>query len=157
MLGKNLTKKPWILGTIGVYIIATSLLYFLLLKPSFGKVGKMKIQRDLVEDYRLVRKVLQDFESKLLKEDELPSVLSGVNEIAKEVGVKLKSVDLDRSFKATGKSIAEIPIKLKLRSPYHNLGVFLNRLEKSQKFLAIADLELYSHDAEFTLYCFKGK
>ncbi|HID94431.1 MAG TPA: hypothetical protein EYP53_00040 [Candidatus Latescibacteria bacterium] len=163
MTGERLTEKRWLLVGIIAYAVAANLSYFVLLRPLARKLEKIRIQKNLIEDYYLLvetRRALQDFQQRFITQDQVVTVIEDLKKVGDDMGVVVESVSLEEGFKPEKKRLVEVPIRVRLKSKYHNLGTFLNRLETSHRLFSITDLKVsadpydpYRHRAEFVLYC----
>ena len=113
------------------------------------------------------------YEKMLPAEQEIPSLLENLSEMAKEANIKIlgitpvKLANLNQEKKAQNQIYQEIPILISAKSGYHELGAFLAKLENSDRFMKVVDIKIKSnkitpkkHDIELivcTYILLKGK
>lgn len=90
-------------------------------------------------------------EKKIVLEQEIPLFLSEVAQIAKEANVKLVQIRPQRLGKevskdSQGRMYFNLPIELDLTCGYHALGVFINKLERAEKYTKVSRYEISSKD-----------
>jgi len=181
-------KKILLIYLVAALLILVGYFYFFL-RPSmtklFGlipKIGERKasiksVQDDLFHEARLNSRVealhekLGGYEKRLSREKEIPMLLESLSEIAKKSGVKILGITPGAGALKTqgaadkGESVyQEVPIAISAQSGYHELGVFINRLENDQRYMQISDMKITSarsnprkHNMEFVVYAYTFK
>lgn len=100
------------------------------------------------------------YEKKLPMEKEISSILQYLSDAAKKLDVTINEIKPgEQTTKQDKKDIYwSIPILLKAKCGYHQLGAFLNELEKADRFMKITDIKItanpyvdMSHEVELTV------
>lgn len=176
---KGKDKKEVIVAL--VFALGCLLYVFGALPPQFGMVSNMsgeikKLKADLNEaradigerpSYKIA---LEESRGKyryyqalaLAHEQEIPALLEMLSGMARESGVKIAGIKPLRgreSFvEVAGSIYKEIPVQIIAKSGYHELGEFLERMEKAKKFVNIKDIRIESnassikkHDVELLI------
>ncbi|MFH0763731.1 MAG: type 4a pilus biogenesis protein PilO [Candidatus Omnitrophota bacterium] len=169
--------------------ILTVILYFtLLLKPQVARVigaviknHKMKMELNSMESeianiarYRKEAGAYKDkverYERMLPAEQEVPALLENLSGMAKSSGVKIAGITpiaIPEDKNREGRIYQEIPVLISAKSGYHELGCFMDKLEDSDRFMKVADIEINAnkgsprkHDLEILILTYvllKGK
>jgi type IV pilus assembly protein PilO len=174
-------REYMILAVVGGALILY--VYFMfLLKPQFtslisvfreaGQIKRSLVQTmDNVNNMPLMEKKIEKakevqpfYEKKLPREEELPTLLGNLSELARENNVKIISIKpiKDEDEPEGGESVyMEIPIQVKARCGYHQLGRFINDLESADRFMMIGDINIKSiaksktiHDVKLVVYTY---
>jgi type IV pilus assembly protein PilO len=87
------------------------------------------------------------YEKMLPAEQEIPTLLEGLSEMAKSSGVKIGGImpvatKEDRTKKAD--IYREQPILINAKCGFHELGRFLSRMENADRFMKVADINIKS-------------
>ncbi len=147
-------NKLIVLGVI--FLLPLLLCYFFLYKPNTEQIGKLKTQiesssaelkrvriaaRNLPAHQDELKKAREAFEltSVLLpKSQEIPDLLRNISDLGKQSGLDFLSFvpggETPKDF------YAEIPIDIKIRGPYHNLGLFLDRVSKLDRIVTVNNI-----------------
>lgn len=93
------------------------------------------------------REKVEYYEKRLPVEQEIPSLLENLSNMAKSSNIKIIGITpLPLSPKEVlaqkGKIYKEIPILINAKSGYHELGMFLNKLENADRFMKVVDIEI---------------
>ena len=148
-------KKIYIL--ISILIVPLVIFYFSLYKPNTEKIEKLKLQvQNSSEELKKVRKAARDlpkyqkelelaqseFESTsvlLPKSQEIPNLLRNISDLGKGAGLDFLSFvpgpETPKDF------YAEIPIDIKIKGPYHNLGAFLDTVSKLERIVTVNNIK----------------
>lgn len=121
------------------------------------KKDSLKSQ-ELANDLKLLEKKMANIETNIISDSDLPLFLDDISQKANFYGIKimqirpLRQIEDQKEKKVQGspKSNLEfygLPIKLELRSGYHQLGEFLSSLE-SNPFIWVTDLRIRYDDLE---------
>ena len=184
------SKKKGLLIYGAAALLFSAAYFFFFLKPtltqlfdSIPKVAKRRVEiriarTDLLSKDKLKKKLLflekglAGYEKRLSREKELPQLLENLSEIARTSKVKILSItplnQVVRSRPGAHKEIKmvyrEIPIRITAQSGYHELGTFINALEKDDRYMQITDIKIKSkhanprrHDIEFVVYMYTFK
>ncbi len=148
-------KKIYIL--ISILIVPLVIFYFSLYKPNTEKIKKLELQvQNSSEELKKVRKAARDlpkyqkelesaqseFESTsvlLPKSQEIPNLLRNISDLGKGAGLDFLSFvpgpETPKDF------YAEIPIDIKIKGPYHNLGAFLDTVSKLERIVTVNNIK----------------
>jgi type IV pilus assembly protein PilO len=92
-------------------------------------------------------------EKRLPAEREIPSLLESLSDMARRCNVKIVSitpvvvpVKAERSSRSRP-VYQEIPIAITAKSGYHELGSFISKLENSDRFMMVDDIEIRANKA----------
>jgi type IV pilus assembly protein PilO len=152
-----LDKRKKILILFSVLTIPIILFYFLIYQGNAEKITKLKQQvqasneelkkvriaaRDLPK-YQKELEVVQgqfDLTSTLLpKSQEIPNLLRNISDLGKGAGLDFLSfvpgAEVPKDF------YAEIPIDIKIKGPYHNLGAFLDAVSKLERIVTVNNIK----------------
>ncbi|MDD2307873.1 MAG: type 4a pilus biogenesis protein PilO [Prolixibacteraceae bacterium] len=142
---------------ISIFIIPLVIFYFFLYKPNTEKIEKLELQvQNSNEELKKVRKAARDlpkyqkeleltqseFESTsvlLPKSQEIPNLLRNISDLGKGAGLDFLSFvpgpETPKDF------YAEIPIDIKIKGPYHNLGAFLDTVSKLERIVTVNNIK----------------
>lgn len=108
----------------------------------------------------LLKEKIRDYEKKLPMEKEISNILQYLSNAAKKLDVTINEIKPgEQTTKQDKKALYwSIPIVLKTKCAYHQLGAFLNELEKADRFMKITDIEITAnpyvdtaHEVELTV------
>lgn len=156
------SKKYLIFLTI--LAVPSLIIYFFIIQPNIEKITSLekriitsteelnkvrKAARDRPkheEDLRKAQEVF-DLTSVLLpKSQEIPVLLRNISDLGKQSGLDFLSfipgVETPKDF------YAEIPIDIKIRGPYHNLGLFLDKISKLERIVSVNNIKTEKVDLE---------
>ena len=180
-------KKKVLLVCLGVLIAILTVYSLFFLSPSLTKLFKLipkvrvlnseiKAVRDdsrfeskLKEKQAALNETMGQYENKLSREKELPKLLENLSNIANSSRVKIVGITPLESTLSTDDSkniYQEVPIAITAQSSYHDLGVFINKLETDERHMRVSNIKIRAgkinpkrHDIEFTVYAytFKGE
>jgi type IV pilus assembly protein PilO len=78
----------------------------------------------------------------LPQEQEIPSLLSSISDIGQNSGLDFLSFvpksEIRHEF------YADIPVDIKVRGPYHNVGVFLDKISDLSRIVTVSDISMGS-------------
>jgi type IV pilus assembly protein PilO len=148
-------KKIYIL--ISILILPLVIFYFLLYKPNTEKIEALELQvqksseelkkvrmaaRDLPKYQKELELAQSEFESTsvlLPKSQEIPNLLRNISDLGKGAGLDFLSFvpgpETPKDF------YAEIPIDIKIKGPYHNLGAFLDTVSKLERIVTVNNIK----------------
>ena len=180
-------KKILLIYAAGLLLVFVVYI-FVFLKPSLTKLfdiiprtralkADIKIVNDdsrfedkLNEKLLMLRNKMSKHEKKLSRETELPKLLESLSNLARSSRVKIIAITpFDkgkmRQDETDKKTIyQEVPITIIAQSGYHDLGVFLNKLENDERHLKISNISIKTndanpkrHDVEFVIYAYTFK
>jgi len=84
------------------------------------------------------------YEKQLPEQKEIPKILESLSEIAIGAGVKIIAIKPAESS-VEGAIYQEMPIQIKAKCGYHQLGRFINSLETGDRFMKVTDINLASN------------
>lgn len=144
-----------IAAVIGI-IILVAMFYFVFFQSNFEEISRLdgkvnvakeelkkvrKAASDLPAHKRELEEVLRQFEATsvlLPKSQEIPNLLRSISDLGRESGLDFLSFtpgqEIPRDF------YAEIPIDIKIRGPYHNLGSFLDKVSKLERIVTVYNI-----------------
>ena len=159
-----IAKNKKIIIFSAIIIVPLSLFYLLLIQPAQDKITALKKQvQTSSEELNKVRKAArelpkheQDFlkakeifelTSVLLpKSQEIPDLLRNISDLGRQSGLDFLSfipgVETPKDF------YAEIPLDIKIRGPYHNLGLFLDKISKLERIVTVNNIKTEKVDLE---------
>lgn len=99
---------------------------------------------------------------RILPKESVPLILEKLSRLANENGIKIDNIkplaDREKSIlKKKERDYLALPIQLKAKSGYHNLGKFLNRLEQGEIFFRVKEFSMTAapdiklHNVELTV------
>lgn len=157
-------KNKKILFFSVIIIIVFTISYFFLIQPAQEKISAQKKQvQTSTEELNKVRRAArelpkheQDFlkakeifelTSVLLpKSQEIPDLLRNISDLGRQSGLDFLSfipgVETPKDF------YAEIPLDIKIRGPYHNLGLFLDKISKLERIVTVNNVKTEKVDLE---------
>ena len=164
-------QKLVIYGVITLCLLVAN--YTLFLKPTMASLAKTtpklrQLQRQLVVDENAVASIpryrtqIEDMRSKLSKQkkklstkQEISSVLKGLSEIAKDSDVKILSIKpypavTGQQQSTVSSAYQKYPISIKAVCGYHQLGIFLNKLESADTFMRVSDIKITADTKDYT-------
>ena len=157
--------------------------FFVFFRPGLARLGEIlpkakKIKKDinevrddmLYEDKlkkktTLLYRTQKKYENKLSREKEIPLLLENMSKMARASRVKILGVTPNiKDFREHGPgegSYQEVPIAISAQAGYHDLGIFINKIEEGERFMQISDIKIKSntanpnrHDIEFVVYAY---
>lgn len=148
-----------VLITIIAFILYLNFIFFpqvVRVATLVGKTIKMRAElksaKSIIAQEDTVKKNLDEYkdkvelyEKKLPAEQEIPSLLENLSNMAKSSNIKIVGIMPALSYfkdQKGGKSqiYQEIPILITAKSGYHELGYFLSDLENADRFMKVVDI-----------------
>ncbi len=105
----------------------------------------LKARPGLLKDKERFQNQLRDTQTRFLSKDDSSFLISEINRVAKEIGLRLNTISPQGLKDIGGKKQDDfyyIPISLTFATGYHSLGRFINRLEKLEFSLRFEDVKL---------------
>lgn len=149
--------KIKLLVIVSIFIAIISLDYFLWYSPNIEKIRTLNSQiQSSTNELNKVKKIAKDLQKHELelqktkeifdltsvllpKSQEIPDLLRNISDVGKQSGLDfltfIPGVETPKDF------YAEIPIDIKIRGPYHNLGLFLDRLSKLDRIVSVNNIK----------------
>ena len=130
-----------------------------------------RFEDKLTKKLDMLREKMGGYENKLSREKEIPKLLENLSKTARSSRVKILGIvpfDVSKTKQkgavAGGGVYQEVPITISAYSGYHDLGIFINKLENGERFMRITDIEIKAnrnnpkrHDIEFVVYAYTFK
>lgn len=85
---------------------------------------------------------INSYEKKLPSEKEIPALLNYLSDTAKKLDVRLVEIKPSEIVQGQAQPYYTIPISLVAECGYHQLGRFLNELERADRFMKIGYLKI---------------
>ena len=159
-----LERRVKILLVLLVFILPFVLFYFLYYSPKQKSITGLEQQRitleKKVELAKTAAKNLQKYKDEveeaekrfaetaivLPKKKEIPNLLRNISDLGKGAGLDFLS------FKPAQEQpkdfYAEIPVDIKIRGPYHNMGYFLDQVSKLDRIVTVDNIKMSSPKKE---------
>ncbi len=155
-----LEPKVKIAAVVLAIIIPAALCYFLIFKPNSDDIQKLdkqistaetelkkakKAAANLPRHEKELAELRNKFEEKsviLPKSQEIPELLRSISDHGKSAGLDFLSFKPGRE--APKDFYAEIPIDIKIKGPYHNLGFFLDQVSKLERLVTVNNIKMSS-------------
>jgi len=172
-------KKKILLIYAGVAILVLAAYVFLFLKPSLTKlfdvlpkvrerkVDIRSVRNDLTLEHKLKARLEDlgkrsvEYDKKLSRESELPVILENISKIARSSRVKILSLDPQKEKSGGKGAYLEVPIVISAQSGYHELGMFISRLENSMRYMRVFNIYVKTgganskrHAVRFTVHAY---
>ncbi|MFC1632212.1 type 4a pilus biogenesis protein PilO [Candidatus Omnitrophota bacterium] len=176
----KIPKKSWVLICVFLILAICAFSYNIVFYPMLSKIKDLSVQvqqrkriiqkaevdpeyfGDLSSEIELLKSTMKTYQQELMALTEVPQILKELNQIAAGLDIKFVSVDpLEREklmLPGAREQLLRFPIKVKLQCGYHQLGVFINRIESSAQFMQISDLkisldsrDIWTHQVELVI------
>ncbi len=153
-----LDKKLKIAIAIVLFLLPIVLFYFIWFQPQKVKSAQLVQQKNtLTNELRKAKakaanrgklkaeleatETLFEETAKLLpKEKEIPSLLTNISALGRGSGLDFLTfkpgADVPKDF------YSEIPVDIKVRGPYHNMGVFLDQISKLDRIVTVSNITM---------------
>lgn len=153
-LEKNHKLAIW----VAALVVPIALFYFLFYSPKSEEIGKLEKSRDaLLQEISIAKEkakampeqqaLLAETEAKfkaaselLPDQKEIPTLLTNISGQGTNSGLDVLSfkpmVEVRKDF------YAEIPVEITVTGPYHNVGVFLDKISKLPRIVAVSELNM---------------
>ena len=153
-----LDKKLKITIAVILFLLPVVLFYFFWFQPQNEKSIKLDKQREtlskelqkakataanhekLKAEVAATEALFQETAALLPKEKEIPGLLTNISALGRGSGLDFISFkpgkDIPKDF------YSEIPISIKVRGPYHNMGIFLDQVNKLDRIVTVANINM---------------
>ena len=153
-----LEKKLKIVIAIILFLLPVVLFYFLWFQPKKEKIVQLVQQKETLTrelqkakakaanrakfqaELDATETLFEETVSLLPKEKEIPSLLTNISALGRGSGLDFLTfkpeADVPKDF------YSEIPIEIKVRGPYHNMGVFLDQVSKLDRIVTVANITM---------------
>lgn len=172
---KNLRREIYKKQRLLIYVVVTLCLLFgnykLFFKPTIGSLIKtLPRARELQRDFNFARKSVADipaykkqieqmqgelssYRKKFSTKQETSYLLKELSEMAKNSAVKIIAIKPYSAVIAAPQDAAKgayqkFPISIQAICGYHQLGLFLNKLENADTFMRVTDINIASNPAD---------
>jgi type IV pilus assembly protein PilO len=150
--------KEQMLVAIVSLVLITGLFYFILMRPKFAQLNEILKQEQLEEkkfseatiSFRELKKVkseteavekkLEELEIKLPEKEDIPSIITDIQDIAGESSVDFVSIK-PLTYIGRG-AYTEIPLELTMEGRFFDLLDFLYQIEKSKRKFIISKITI---------------
>lgn len=158
------SKQNKLLAISFFLAIVFTLFYFLLFQSNYDEITKLTSQvnatneelkkvRKAARDLPVYQKELEEVKNKfeatsvlLPKSQEIPNLLRNISDLGRNSGLDFLSFtpgqEIPKDF------YAEIPIDIKIKGPYHNLGLFLDKVSKLERIVTVNNIKTDKVDQE---------
>jgi len=173
----TVTPKDWTTSgaMVGAAVLLSLAFYFLVHQPQVAKLDELTAQNEqLREDLAFFREqaanidalraeatkmkeLVTQFQERLPESREIPTLLKPFEEFAGEIGLLVELSQLP-IINDAHKQV--IPYTVKARGDFHQIVMFINRLERFQRYLKVSNLDISQQKtgeilASFTLSTFR--
>jgi type IV pilus assembly protein PilO len=162
-------QKLIIYGIITLLLVIAN--YNLFLRPTLASLSQTgpklnQAKRQLAADQAMVsnipmykaqiermREAMFSHQKQFSTKQEIADLLKNLSEVARDSGVKIVSIKphplIDTPSLNIGQSAYQkFPISIKAVCAYHQLGLFLNKLENDNTFMRVSDIKIVSDQKE---------
>ncbi len=141
-----------------LFLLPAALFYFLWFQPQIDKSMALTQQKEsltkelkrakakasnrekLQADLAATEKLFTETATLLPKGKEIPSLLTNISALGRSAGLDFLTFkpgkDVPKDF------YSEIPIDIKVRGPYHNMGVFLDKISKLNRIITVSNIDM---------------
>lgn len=160
-------KRELIILSILIGAIILGGYFYLYLRPRIKALGQLlpqvaRLRQDVelarsdienIDNFKMevasLRNELGRYEASLPSKKEIAPILDHLSKIASQTGVKI--VGIEELKEARGKVpelkgarqiYSEVSIRINLKSGYHQLGSFINKVESSARLMKLRDIEI---------------
>ncbi|MFH1407248.1 MAG: type 4a pilus biogenesis protein PilO [Candidatus Omnitrophota bacterium] len=127
-------------------------------KLDIANMGKMKVRLDEL------KKSTDDFESRLVREENINYLLGELSKMAVSSNVKIISIIPQKPEGELFAAYGRIPLSIELKGGYHSLAMFINRLEFANYFMSVEDIKIEAdpqdalrHDCKLLVYAYTAR
>lgn len=173
----TVTPKDWaaVGGIVGFTVVLVAAFYFLMLSPQKEHYAELEAQdqqllanlstaRETEKNIDVLRaeagkiaKLVEEFEQRLPDSQEIPMLLKQFEGFANDIGLQ---VELSMMPTITDEKKETIPYMVTAKGSFHQIVMFMNRLERFQRYLKISGVTIGEEkegvsQATFTLSTFR--
>lgn len=153
-----LDKKAKVAIAVLLFLLPVVLFYFFWFQPQQEKTNNLVQQRTtLTQDLQKAKakaanrdKLQAELEAAearfeetallLPKEKEIPALLTNISALGRGAGLDFLTfkpqADIPKDF------YSEIPVDIKVRGPYHNMGIFLDQVSKLDRIVTVSNITM---------------
>jgi len=160
----KISARNKILGIVSLVAVILVLFYFLLYQSNHNDIenlkqristGKEELNRvtkaakELPRHQKELEEVRLQFETTsvlLPKSQEIPNLLRNISDLGRNSG--LEFISFTPGQESPKDFYAEIPIDIKIKGPYHNLGLFLDKVSKLERIVTVNNIRTEKVDLD---------
>lgn len=153
----KLSERSKILGFGFLVVFVIGVAFFTLYQPNFDEIKQLdakvkssseelvkvkKAAKNLPNHQKELEEARALFESTsilLPKSQEIPNLLRSISDVGRSSNLEFLSFipgqEVPKDF------YAEIPIEIKVKGPYHNLGLFLDKVSKLERIVTVNNIK----------------
>ena len=153
-----LDKKLKIAIAVVLFLLPVVLFYFFWFQPQSEKSIQLSKQKasltqeltkakakaanraKLQAELKVTEELFNETASMLPKEKEIPSLLTNISALGRGSGLDFLTfkplADVPKDF------YSEIPVDIKVRGPYHNMGIFLDQVSKLDRIVTVSNINM---------------
>lgn len=153
-----LDNRAKVLIILAALIVPAALFYFLLFQPQLEKIQSLQQQVETAKgevqkakkaaanlpkhqkEFEAIQKEFEAMAVLLPKTQEIPNLLRSISDLGKSAGLDflkfVPGVEVQKDF------YAEIPIDITINGPYHNLGLFLDKVSKLDRIVTVNNINI---------------
>ena len=153
-----LEKKIKIAIMVALFLIPVALFYFLWLQPQYEETAKLIKQETAITkevnkakaraankeklqaEVAVIEKRFEETAVLLPKGKEIPRLLTNISALGRGSGLDFLTFKPGKDIKKDFYSA--LPINIKVRGPYHNMGVFLDQVSKLNRIVTVANITM---------------
>jgi len=146
-----------ILGIVSLVVVILVLFYFLPYQSNQESIENLrqristgkdeltrvtKAAKELPRHQKELEEVRTQFETTsvlLPKSQEIPNLLRSISDLGRNSG--LEFISFTPGQESPKDFYAEIPIDIKIKGPYHNLGLFLDKVSKLERIVTVNNIK----------------
>ncbi len=153
-----LDKKLKITIAVVLFLLPVVLFYFALFQPQVKESNRLTKEKETIikklkaakitaanegklkEELEAMKQLFEETATLLPKEKEIPSLLTNISALGRGSGLDFLTfkpiAEIPKDF------YSEIPIEIKVRGPYHNMGSFLDQVSKLDRIVTVANINM---------------
>jgi len=153
-----LEKKLKIAIAVILFLLPVALFYFFWFEPNNEKSVQLAQQKEtltrelqkakakaanrakLQAELDATETLFEETAKLLPKEKEIPSLLTNISALGRGAGLDFLTfkpgADVPKDF------YSEIPVDIKVRGPYHNMGIFLDQVSKLDRIVTVSNVTM---------------
>ncbi len=153
-----LDKKLKIAIAVVLFLLPIVLFYFFWFQPQNEKITSLTAQKEtltkelqraktkaanrakLQAELDATQALFEETAALLPKEKEIPSLLTNISALGRGSGLDFLTfkpgADVPKDF------YSEIPVDIKVRGPYHNMGIFLDQVSKLDRIVTVSNINM---------------
>ncbi len=140
-------KNKLILMTAGIFVVTVFIGYSFIYKAGVKKAVQLRERMEevknmnaLLEEVRVLNNKINGYLTMKINSPDPSNFLSKVTDIANECGIKIDSLNIEKPTKDGEYTF--LSCSLGFAAPYHQLRVFMAKLESDKKFIRVDSLSV---------------